>query len=111
MSTAFAIALICSLIGNVITGVGGLIIDLILMYKSFMPTDTVGGLLDIAKEPFVQYLPYVNWFIPLDYAVSLVSAFLDAYAMYIVWKYFKKVISSLLGSGGNIAKLIGLLLA
>lgn len=75
MSTAVVIALICSLIGNVITGVGGLIIDLILMYKSFMPTDTVGGLLDIAKEPFVQYLPYVNWFIPLDYAVSLASAF------------------------------------
>ena len=86
MSTAVVIALICALIGNVITGVGGLIIDLI-------------------------YLPYVNWFIPLDYAVSLASAFLDAYAMYIVWKYFKKVISSLLGSGGNIAKLIGLLLA
>lgn len=111
MSTAVVIGLICSLIGNVITGVGGLIIDLILMYKSFMPTDTVGGLLDIAKEPFVDYLPYVNWFIPLDYAVSLASAFLDAYAMYIVWKYFKKIISALLGSGGNIAKLISLIVS
>lgn len=111
MSTAVVIGLICSLISNVIVGVGGLIIDLILMYKSFMPTDPLGGLLDIAKEPFVDYLPYINWFIPLDYAVSLASAFLDAYAMYIVWKYFRKVLSALLGSGGNIAKLISLIVS
>ena len=62
MSTAVVIGLICSLISNVIVGVGGLIVDLILMYKSFMPTDPVGGLLDIAKEPFVDYLPYINCF-------------------------------------------------
>ena len=53
----------------------------------------------------------IKWFIPLDYAVSLASAFLDAYAMYIVWKYFRKVLSALLGSGGNIAKLISLIVS
>lgn len=111
MTEISVISLVCSLLGNVITGIGGLIIDLILMYKSFMPTDTIGGLLDVAKEPFVAYLPYINWFLPLDYAVDLMSAFLDAYALYIVWKYFKKVISSLLGSSGNVSKLLSLIIS
>lgn len=43
-------------------------------------------------------MPYVNYFVPVGFCVTLVSAFVSAYATYVIFKYFKKIISSVLGS-------------
>ena len=103
---AVAISIICTILINFISGAFTFVIDFILISESFMPTDVFNGLLDIDKEIFTAWLPYINWFIPLDYAVTLFGVFIDAYGTYIVWKYLKKIISSLLGNSGRVTKII-----
>ena len=76
----------------------GLMISFIANTFNLLPTDPLKGLLDVNTELFVAYLPYINWFVPLDYAVLLFGSFVQAYGLYITYKYFKKIISSILGS-------------
>ena len=76
----------------------GLMISFIANTFYLLPTDPLKGLLDVNTELFVAYLPYINWFVPLDYAVLLFGSFVQAYGLYITYKYFKKIISSILGS-------------
>ena len=76
----------------------GLMISFIANTFYFVPTDPLKGLLDVNTELFVAYLPYINWFVPLDYAVLLFGSFVQAYGLYITYKYFKKILSSILGS-------------
>lgn len=97
MSTT-VIVLLCSILANIIFSVFSFIIQVVLIVQNFLPTDPFGGLLDIAKEPFFAYMPYVNYFVPVGFCVALVSAFVSAYATYVIFKYFKKIISSVLGS-------------
>lgn len=97
MSTT-VIILLCSILVNIIFSVFSFIIQVVLIVQNFLPTDPFGGLLDIAKEPFFAYMPYVNYFVPVGFCVTLVSAFVSAYATYVIFKYFKKIISSVLGS-------------
>lgn len=93
MSTT-VIVLLCSILADIIFSVFSFIIQVVLIVQNFLPTDPFGGLLDIAKEPFFAYMPYVNYFVPVGFCVALVSA----YATYVIFKYFKKIISSVLGS-------------
>ena len=81
---------------SIIFSVFSFIIQVVLIVQNFLPTDPFGGLLDIAKEPFFAYMPYVNYFVPVGFCVALVSAFVSAYATYVIFKYFKKIISSVL---------------
>lgn len=97
MSTT-VIVLLCSVLVNIIFSVFSFIIQVVLIVQNFLPTDPFCGLLDIAKEPFFAYMPYVNYFVPVGFCVALVSAFVSAYATYVIFKYFKKIISSVLGS-------------
>lgn len=97
MSTA-VIVLLCSLLANIIFTVFSFIIQVVLIVQNYLPTDPFGGLLDIAREPFFAYMPYVNYFVPVGFCVALVSAFVSAYGSYVIFKYFKKIISSVLGS-------------
>ena len=97
MSTT-VIVLLCSILAIIIFSVFSFIIQVVLIVQNFLPTDPFGGLLDITKEPFFAYMPYVNYFVPVGFCVALVSAFVSAYASYVIFKYFKKIISSVLGS-------------
>lgn len=65
-----------------------------------MPTDVFGGLLNVNTEIFTAWLPQINWFVPLDYAVTLFGAFVDAYAGYIIYLYVLRIIRSVLSGGG-----------
>ena len=47
-----------------------------------MPTDVFGGLLNVNTEIFTAWLPQINWFVPLNYAVTLFGAFVDALFTY-----------------------------
>ena len=93
------IGLLCVALVDFITNIAFFIIEVCLAVQCYMPTDVLRGLLDVSKEPFLQYMPYVNYFVPLDYAVLLFGAFIDTYAFYICFKYFKKILSSILGNG------------
>ena len=64
MSTT-VIVLLCSILANIIFSVFSFIIQVVLIVQNFLPTDPFGGLLDIAKEPFFAYMPYVNYFVPV----------------------------------------------
>ena len=86
------IVLICSVLANIIFSVFAFIIQVILIVQNLLPTDPFCGVLDVAKEPIFSYMPYVNWF------VTLVSAFVSAYATYVIFKYFKKIVSSVLNN-------------
>ena len=97
------IILICSVLADVIFSVFAFLIQVILIVQNFLPTDPFSGVLDIAKEPIFAYMPYVNWFVPVNFCVTLVSAFVSAYATYVVFKYFKKIISSVLGNKSILA--------
>lgn len=92
------IVLICSVLANIIFSVFAFIIQVILIVQNFLPTDPFQGILDISKEPIFDYMSYVNWFVPVNFCVTLVSAFVSAYATYVIFKYFKKIISSVLGN-------------
>ena len=98
-----------NLLQNFLLGIGSFVIDLILSFISFMPTDPFTGLLDVVNEPFFAYMPYINWFIPIDYLVILIGSVLDAYALMIVFKYVKKILHSLLNSQGSMLKVLGFL--
>ncbi len=99
------IALLCSILINFLANVFSVVIEFILITQAMMPTDVFKGVLDIDTELFTQWLPYVNWFVPLDYAVLLFGTFLDAYASLIIFLYFKRIIRSIF-SGGSITKII-----
>lgn len=92
------IVLICSVLANIIFSVFAFIIQVILIVQNLLPTDPFCGVLDVAKEPIFSYMPYVNWFVPVNFCVTLVSAFVSAYATYVIFKYFKKIVSSVLGN-------------
>lgn len=92
------IVLICSVLANIIFSVFAFIIQVILIVQNLLPTDPFCGVLDVAKEPIFSYMPYVNWFVPVSFCVTLVSAFVSAYAAYVIFKYFKKIVSSVLGN-------------
>lgn len=92
------IILICSVLANIIFSVFAFIIQVILIVQNLLPTDPFCGVLDVAKEPIFSYMPYVNWFVPVSFCVTLVSAFVSAYAAYVIFKYFKKIVSSVLGN-------------
>lgn len=92
------IILICSVLANIIFSVFAFIIQVILIVHNLLPTDPFCGVLDVAKEPIFSYMPYVNWLVPVSFCVTLVSAFVSAYAAYVIFKYFKKIVSSVLGN-------------
>lgn len=100
------ILIVCSALTDLIANLLTFFVDVILIAYNLLPTDPVSGLLNVSKEPFVNYLPYINWFIPLDYVVTLTGAVLDAYGLYICWKYFKKILYAILAYRKN---LIGML--
>ena len=109
MSEVAFIAVACYVVGNFIKAVFTVIIDFILLSLTYMPTDPLSGILDISNEVFVKYLPYINWVVPLDFAVSLFGAFIDAYAIYIIYKYVKRVLSAVLENYKSGAKLLAAL--
>lgn len=84
------ILIVCSALTDLIANLLTFFVDVVLIAYNLLPTDPVSGLLNVSKEPFVNYLPYINWFIPFDYVITLTGAVLDAYGLYICWKYFKK---------------------
>ena len=84
MSAAIT-ALLVSLLINFLINVFGGIIEFMLITQTLMPTDVFSGLLDVNSEIFTAWLPQINWFVPLDYAVTLFGAFIDAYASYIIY--------------------------
>ena len=92
------IVLICSVLANIIFSVFAFIIQVILIVQNLLPTDPFCGVLDVAKEPIFSYMPYVNWFGPVAFCVTLGSAFVSAYATYVIFKYFKKIVSSVLNN-------------
>ena len=96
------IALLVGLMISFIANTFYFVIEIILITENLLPTDPLKGLLDVNTELFVTYLPYINWFVPLDYAVLLFGSFVQAYGLYITYKYFKKIISYIVGSPKNI---------
>lgn len=103
-------ALIAGLLISFISKSLFFVIDVIQININLLPTDPLKGLLDINSELFTAYLPYINWFVPLDYAVLLFGAFVNAYGTYISYKYVKKIVSSILGSPKSILGSLSLLL-
>lgn len=101
------VSILCFFLTDFVTNILGFLVDFVLIAKNFLPTDPFSGVLDISKEPFIEYMPYVNWFVPLDYAVTLFGAFLNAYGLYICFKYFKKIMSSVLGNSKNPLSMVG----
>lgn len=97
----FIVSLLADFVDNLLYSV----IEFILMFQMLLPTDPFNGILDYSNELFMQWLPYINWFVPLDYAVLLFGSFLTAYSSYIIFLYLKKVTSSLF-SGGSGLKLL-----
>ena len=65
-----------------------------------MPTDVFKGLLDVNSEIFMAWIPQINWFVPLDYSVTLFGAFVDAYAGYIIYVYARRILKSIVSGGG-----------
>lgn len=99
-----ASALIGLLVAGLISFLTNLTLTIIqigLAVQAFLPTDVFYGIFDVVNEPLYSFMPYVNWFVPIDYAVLLVGAFVDAYANYIMYKYFRKILSSLFGNISN----------
>ena len=92
------ILIVCSALTDLIANLLTFFVDVVLIAYNLLPTDPVSGLLNVSKEPFVNYLPYINWFIPFDYVITLTGAVLDAYGLYICWKYFKKILYAVLSS-------------
>lgn len=96
------IALLAGLMISFIANTFYFVTEIILITENLLPTDPLHGILDVDTELFTAYLPYINWFVPLDYAVLLFGSFVQAYGLYITYKYFKKIISSILGNPKNI---------
>ncbi len=99
-----ASALIGLLVAGLISFLTNLTLTIIqigLAVQAFLPTDVFYGIFDVVNEPFYKYMPYVNWFVPIDYAVLLVGTFVDVYATYIMYKYFRKILASLFGNISN----------
>ena len=67
------IALLVGLMISFIANTFYFVIEIILITENLLPTDPLKGLLDVNTELFVTYLPYINWFVPLDYAVFAIG--------------------------------------
>ena len=78
------ILIVCSALTDLIANLLTFFVDVVLIAYNLLPTDPVSGLLNVSKEPFVNYLPYINWFIPFDYVITLTGAVLDAYGLYML---------------------------
>ena len=109
MSTVIT-TILCSVIINFVVNLFGAVIEFILITQALMPTDVFKGLLDVNTEIFMAWIPQVNWFVPLDYVVTLFCAFIDAYAGYIIYIYVRKIIKSVL-SGGGFLKILTMFLS
>lgn len=109
MSTVIT-GILCSVIVNFVVNLFGAVIEFILITQALMPTDVFKGLLDVNTEIFMAWIPQVNWFVPLDYAVTLFGAFIDAYAGYIIYIYVRKIIKCVL-SGGGFLKMLTIFLS
>lgn len=103
--TAAITALLVSLLINFLINVFGGIIEFMLIIQTLMPTDPFNGLLDVNSEIFTAWLPQINWFVPLDYAVTLFGAFVDVYASYIIFLYVKRILTSIF-TGGSFTKIL-----
>lgn len=101
MTSSVLVGLVVAAIVNFLTNIALTVIQIGLAVQVYMPTDVFYGLFDVVNEPLYEYMPYVNWFIPLDFAVLLIGTYVDVYATYIVYKYFKKVIASVFGNASS----------
>lgn len=101
VTSSVLIGLVVAAIINFITNLAFTVIQIGLAIQVFLPTDVFYGIFDVVNEPLYNFMPYVNWFIPLDFAVFLIGTYVDVYATYIIYKYFKKVIASLFGNTSN----------
>ena len=90
----------CSVLVNFLINFFGGIIEFMLITQNLMPTDVFKGLLDVNSEIFMAWIPQINWFVPLDYAVTLLGAFVDAYAGYIIYVYARRILKSIVSGGG-----------
>lgn len=104
MSAAIT-ALLVSILINFVVNIFSAVIEFILISNALMPTDVFSGLLDVNSEIFSAWLPQINWFVPLDYAVLLFGTFIDCYASYIIYLYVRRILSSVL-SGGSFTKIL-----
>lgn len=86
------------------------IIQIGLAVQTFLPTDVFYGIFDVVNEPLYKYMPYVNWFVPIDFAVLLVGTFVDVYATYIMYTYFRKILSSVFDNISNPLKIVSALM-
>lgn len=108
-----ASALIGLLVAGLISFLTNLTLTIIqigLAVQAFLPTDVFYGIFDVVNEPLYSFMPYVNWFVPIDYAVLLVGTFVDVYATYIMYKYFRKILASLFDNISNPLKIVSSLM-
>ncbi|HBD65651.1 MAG TPA: hypothetical protein DC028_01305 [Eubacterium sp.] len=110
LTASALIGLLVAALISFLTNITLTVIQIGLAVQAFLPTDVFYGLFDVVNEPLYQYLPYVNWFVPLDYAVLLIGTWVDVYATYIMYTYFRKILSSLFGNVSNPIKIISNLL-
>ena len=104
------IGLLVTALINFLTNLTLTIIQIGLAVQAFLPTDVFYGIFDVVNEPLYEYMPYVNWFVPIDYAVLLVGTFVDAYATYIMYTYFRKFLSSVFDNISNPLKIVSALM-
>lgn len=98
-ATALFVSFIVGILIDFLSNAFFFITDFIVASLTLMPTDPFTGILDLTTESFVTYLPWVNWFVPLDFAVTLFGTYLDVYALYIIYTYTRQVIKSILNGG------------
>lgn len=104
------IGLLVAALMSFLTNLTLTIIQIGLAVQSFLPTDVFYGVFDVVNEPLYQFMPYVNWFVPIDYAVLLVGTFVDVYATYIMYMYFRKILSSVFDNISNPLKIVSALM-
>lgn len=66
------------------------IVDLILNILSILPNSPFSEFMSVTGG-FSEMLPYINWFIPFDFCLMVLSVWVCAVGAYYIYKYAKDI--------------------
>lgn len=53
-------------------------------------------------KAFAAYLPYINYFLPIDQIIAVLQAWISCVAIWFIWRFLYDIFKSVSGSGTSL---------
>lgn len=80
---------------------GTIILIVFALISAVLPTSPFQAFLNssVVGKTYAAYLPYINYFLPLDQIIAVLQAWIACVAIWFIWRFLYDIFKSVSGSG------------